>query len=181
MTIPDLLVLLPFGAAVVLAFAPSWRVAAYLNAAVASVAFLLACTLPWHVGPGAGLLLVDALAAHWALLSAFVMMTASWFSLFHVPDEAAWRGRARLFPAAYQGLAGGTLLALLSDNLGLAWIGMEVATGSATLLVGLPLRGKSVLAAWRLFVVCGVGLTVALLGTVLMDGAAFPALGSGAA
>jgi hydrogenase-4 component F len=181
LTIPDLLVLLPFAAAAALAFVPSWRAGAHLNAAFASLAFLLACTLPWHLGPPSGFLRVDALAAHWALLSAFVTMTSSWSSLSLAPPETARPGRARLYHVASQGLAGGTLLALLSDNLGVAWIGMAVATGAAALLIGLPPSVRSVLAAWRLFIVCSVGLTVALFGTMLLYGAALPALGSGAA
>jgi hydrogenase-4 component F len=72
------------------------------------------------------------------------------------------------------------LLALLSNNLGILWVALEGATLSTVLLVSLQRSGESLEAAWKYFILCGVGLAMALFGTVLLYFAAQPVLGSGA-
>ena len=138
-----------------------------------------------EVGATGPLLLVDGLAAHLALLTAFVAMTTSWFSLAYVPAEIAARRldrrRLRLYHVAYQCFLGGMLLALLSNNLGVTWVAMETATIAAVLVVGLPRTAEAVAASWKFFMVCGVGIALALFGTVVLYLAALPALGPGLA
>ena len=70
LTLPNLVVALPFGTAVVLACVPSWRAGVWINAVVSSLVFVLACLLPWRSS--------GTLSTHLALLTAFVAMTASW-------------------------------------------------------------------------------------------------------
>ncbi len=48
-------------------------------------------------------------------------------------------------------------------------------------MVALPRTAEAVGAAWRLFIICGVGIGLALFGTVLLYLAALPALGAGLA
>jgi hydrogenase-4 component F len=180
-----LVALVPFLAAGVLALVPSWRAGAWINCAASALTFALACTLPWSVGYAGPLLLVDPLAAHIALLTAFVGMTTSWFSLGYVRVELAARRldrrRLRLYHAMYQCFVGGMLLALLSNNLGVTWVAMEAATIAAVLVVGLPRTAEAVEASWKYFIVCGVGIALALFGTVVLYLAAMPALGPGMA
>jgi hydrogenase-4 component F len=172
-----------FLAAAVLALVPSWRVGAWINVAASCLCFLAACWLPWLVGTGGPLLLVDRLAAHLALLTAFVAMTTSWFSLSYVNAEIAAqridRRRLRLYHAMYQLFVGGMLLALLSNNLGLTWVAIETATIAAALLVGLGRTSAAMEASWKLFIICGVGIVLALFGTALLYLAALPAVGPG--
>ena len=128
---------------------------------------------------------MDTLAAHIALLTAFVGLTTSWFSVDYVPGEIAARRlnrrRLRLYHAMYQCVVGGMLLALLSNNLGVTWVAMEAATIAAVLVVGVPRNAAAVAAAWKYFVICGVGIALALFGTVVLYLAALPALGPGMA
>ena len=130
---------------------PSWRTATWINAGAATLVFLIACALPWQVGTVGSMLLIDPLAAHLALLTAFVAMTTAWYSLGYVPVEIARRRldrrRVRIYHVSYQCFVGGMLLALLSNNLGVTWVAIETATIAAVMVVGaaaLPRGGRSV-------------------------------------
>lgn len=179
------LVAVPFVAALVLAAVPSWRAGRAINCAAAALTLLLASLLPGRTDPGGTLLLVDALAAHVVLLTAFVALGAAWFSLFYVEVEmAAGRfdaPRLRVYHALFQCILGGMILAVLSNNFGLTWMGAETVTVAAALAVGLRRTPAAVQAAWRLLVLCGTGIALALFGTVLLYLAAVPSLGPGLA
>ena len=56
---------------------------------------------------------------------------------------------------------------------------MEAATIAAVLVVGLPRTDQAVEASWKMFVLCGVGIALALFGTIVLYLAALPAMGSG--
>ena len=145
MKVATFLVLLPFFTAVVLALVPSWRLGGRINAGSATLQFLLACALPWRLGASGPMLLVDGLAAHLVLLTAFVAMTTSWFSLAYVRVEIARRRldrrRLRTYHVAYQCFVGGMLLALLSNNLGVTWVAIETATIAFLVMVAFIVFG----------------------------------------
>ncbi len=175
----------PFAAAAVLAMVPSWRAGAWINFLACGLCFLLAASLPFQVGIRSDWVLVDRLSAHMALLTAFVAMTTAWFSLTYIRGEIARRRldrrKLRLYHAMYQAFLGGMLLALLSNNLGVAWVGMETATIAAVLVVGLARTPSSIEASWKFFLICGVGIALALFGTIMLYLAATPAVGAGLA
>ena len=60
------------------------------------------------------------------------------------------------------------LLALTTNNIGLLWVAMEAATLSTVLLVTLYRTPASLEAAWKYFILCGVGIAQALFGTILL-------------
>jgi hydrogenase-4 component F len=175
----------PALAALVLACVPSWRAGVWINCAGSAATFAAALALPWQLGLPAPYLLVDALSVHLALLTAFVGLTTSWFSVTYVRAEVARRRldrrRLRLYHAMFQVFVGAMLLALLSDNLGITWVAIEAATISAVLVVGLPRTAAAVEASWKFFLICGVGIALALFGTIVLYLAALPALGPGIA
>jgi len=72
------------------------------------------------------------------------------------------------------------LLCLLTNNVGILWIAMELATLSTVLLVSLYRTPTAIEAAWKYFILCGVGIAQALFGTVLLYFAAERVLGEGA-
>ena len=85
----------------------------------------------------------------------------------------------RLYHSMYQGFLFAMLLALSTNNLGVLWVAMEAATLTTVLLVSLYRTPESIEAAWKYFVLCGVGIAQALFGTVLVYFAAEQKLGSG--
>ena len=89
--------------------------------------------------------------------------------------------RWRVYHAMCQVMLGATLLGLYADNIGLLWVAVEVATIAATLGVSLPRTASALEAAWKYFILGGVGIALALFGTMLIYLAAQPALGPGLA
>jgi len=71
------------------------------------------------------------------------------------------------------------LASLLTNNVGILWVSMEGATLSTVLLVSLYRTPESLEAAWKYFILCGVGLAQALFGTILLYFAAERVLGAG--
>jgi hydrogenase-4 component F len=86
--------------------------------------------------------------------------------------------RLRLYHSMFQLFMFTMLLALLTNNLGLLWVAMEAATLSTVLLVSLYRTPASLEAAWKYFILCGVGLAQALFGTILLYFAAEKVLGA---
>jgi hydrogenase-4 component F len=70
------------------------------------------------------------------------------------------------------------LLALTTNNMGLLWVAMEAATLATVLLVSLYRTPASIEAAWKYFILCGVGIAQALFGTILLYFAAEKVLGN---
>jgi hydrogenase-4 component F len=63
--------------------------------------------------------------------------------------------------------------------MGILWVAMEAATLSTVLLVSLYRTPESIEAAWKYFILCSVGISQALFGTILLYFAAEKVMGSG--
>ncbi len=71
------------------------------------------------------------------------------------------------------------LVVAVSNNLGLLWIAVELTTLASVFLVAFHYRDTSLEAAWKFLVLGSLGLTFALLGTVLIFASARGSLGEG--
>lgn len=182
LSLPGLVPLVPLLAGVLAMFVASLEAATWLAIGASTAAFALACALPWEARAGQ-LLLVDPLAAHMTLLTSFVGMTTAWFSRDYIRVEAASLRldamRLRLYHALFLGFLGFMLLALLANNLGVTWVAIEASTLAAVVVVGLPRTAEAVEASWKFFVLCGVGIALALFGTFVLYLAGLPVLGPG--
>jgi formate hydrogenlyase subunit 3/multisubunit Na+/H+ antiporter MnhD subunit len=87
-------------------------------------------------------------------------------------------GRMRLYHSMYQLFLFGMLLALLTNNMGILWVALEGATLATVLLVSVYRTASSLEAAWKYFILCGVGIALALFGTILLYLAANRHLGT---
>ena len=76
--------------------------------------------------------------------------------------------RLRLYHSMYQLFNSTMFLALCSNNIGILWVAMEAATLTTVLLVSVYRTAASLEAAWKYFILCGVGIAQALFGTVLL-------------
>jgi hydrogenase-4 component F len=125
---------------------------------------------------------VDPFNVFLVALTAFVGWTTSMFSRPYMRIEAEHgrvnRGRLRLYHSMFQLFSFTMLLALLTNNLGILWVAMEAATLSTVLLVSLYRTPASLEAAWKYFILCGVGIALALFGTILLYFAAEKVLGA---
>jgi len=126
---------------------------------------------------------VDAFNVYLAVLTSFVSMTTAIFSRRYMRLERR-HGRVghvgmRFYHAMFQLFIFAMLLCLLTNNVGILWIAMELATLSTVLLVSLYRTPTAIEAAWKYFILCGVGIALALFGTVLLYFAAEKVLGEG--
>jgi len=115
---------------------------------------------------------IDAFCIYMVVLTAFVSFTTAIFSrpyMAHVCEIGRINpSRLRLYHSMYQGFIFTMLLALTVDNLGIMWVAVEGATLATVLLVSLYRTPESIEAAWKYFILCGVGIAMALFGTVLI-------------
>ena len=177
------LVLVPLISAGVLGLIRHPGTASLVNQGAAGFTFLLALLLPWASGEGGLWLAPDDLGVHFAILTSFIGVCAALMSGPYVRIELETGrmtvARARAYHALFQAFLGFLLVGLLADNAGLTWIAIEAATLSCVLVVGLAGTPRAVEASWRFFIICGVGIALALFGTIVLYLAASAAVGPG--
>jgi hydrogenase-4 component F len=124
---------------------------------------------------------IDSLNVFFVTLTAFVGLTTSIFSGPYMRNEAEHGrltpGRLRLYKSMFQLFMFTMLAALTTNNMGILWVAMEAATLTTVLLVSLYRTPASLEAAWKYFILCGVGIAQALFGTILLYFAAERVLG----
>lgn len=162
--------------AVALAAIPGLRHAAIANIAVSAGSFLLAVALMVQPFAQHGWTHTDALNLPFILVGAFVALTTSVFSAATLEHEGFDHWRIRAYHAAFQIFMGAQTLALLADNLGVMWVAIEIATLATVTMVGVHRTPAAFEAAWKFFILCGVGITLALFGTIVLYLAAQPLL-----
>jgi hydrogenase-4 component F len=171
--------------ALVLAAIPGYRVSAFVNAAVCAVTLLCAGLLYSHRPEPSLYLLVDDVNTVFLIVSALVGFTTSVFSAGYIAHELETRRlRARdvrFYHAMYQLLMLAMNLALVSNNIGLMWVAIEVATLTTVVMVGIYRTSAALEAAWKYFILGSVGIALALFGTILVYLAAQEQLGQGVA
>ncbi len=125
---------------------------------------------------------VDPLNVFLVSLTAFVAFTTSLFSRPYMRTERdkgrMTPARLRLYHSMYQVFTFTMLLALTTNNMGILWVAMEAATLATVLLVSVYRTAASLEAAWKYFILCGVGIAQALFGTILLYFAAERVLGA---
>ncbi len=125
---------------------------------------------------------VDPLNVFLVTLTAFVAFTTSLFSRPYMRTERDKgrmnAARLRLYHSMYQVFSFTMLLALTTNNLGILWVAMEAATLATVLLVSVYRTAAALEAAWKYFILCGVGIAQALFGTILLYFAAERVLGA---
>ncbi len=158
-----------------------------VNVAFSSGTFLAACALTAQIINDGPMLVwdrefyIDPLNVFLVALTAFVGLTTAIFSRPYMRVERdlgkMTPPRLRLYHSMYQLFSFTMLLALTTNNMGIVWVAMEAATLTTTLLVSVYRTAASLEAAWKYFILCGVGIAQALFGTVLLYMAAEKVIG----
>jgi len=116
--------------------------------------------------------LVDSFNVYLIVLTAFIGLTTSIFSAPYMEHEKELGkltdNRLKLYYSMYQGFMLAMYLVLTTNNMGVMWVAMEGATLATVLLVSLYRTPESIEAAWKYFILCGVGIAQALFGTILL-------------
>lgn len=173
------LVFLPWAGALLLAAMKHERPAALANLAVSAAGFVLSLFLPGHPGGNQGWTHIDALNVPLVVLSFLIGLTTAVFSLGAIAAERFDVLRLRAYHVAFQVFMGAQALALLADNMGVMWVAIEMATLASVLIVAVHGTPPAIEAAWKLFILCGVGIALALFGTIVLYLAAQPFVGHG--
>ncbi|MBF0136889.1 MAG: hydrogenase 4 subunit F [Magnetococcus sp. DMHC-1] len=179
------LLIIPGIAAILLLLIPSFRLGAWLNVLATALTFMMGLYLFFTPHFIAGLLFVDAFNVYLIALNTFVGMTTSIFSATYIAHELE-RGHLtpkhlRFYHAMYQALLFAMNLALSSNNIGLMWVGLEMATVTTVVMVGIYRTPEAVEAAWKYFILGSVGIALAFFGTILIYLVAQPVVGEGMA
>jgi hydrogenase-4 component F len=180
---------IPLTGGLVLALVGNRGYAAELNSLFSLATFVASIKLAMRVMDDGPLLVldemffVDPFNVFLVTLTAFVSFTTTLFSRPYMRNEQA-KGKLsarmmQLYHSMFQAFGFTMLVALLTNNVGILWVAMEAATLTTVLLVSLYRTPASIEAAWKYFILCGVGIAQALFGTILVYFAAERVLGSG--
>jgi hydrogenase-4 component F len=177
------ILLIPFVAALVLALVTNYRWGAAINILACGLTFAAGVSLLFVDRVRTDVLLIDDFNIYLVTLTTFVGFTTSIFSASYIGHELE-TGRLtanflRFYHALYQAMMGAMNLALVANNIGVLWVGVEVATLSTVMMVGIYRTTAAVEAAWKYFILGSVGIALAFFGTILVYLVAQEVLGQG--
>ena len=154
------------------------RIAGYCNIIITTAGFIASIFMAYYFfGHGAFLAIeqqfyIDAFNLLIIVLTTFVVMTTAFFSntfMWHNTSTNRISTRhLRLYHVMYQLFALMMLIALAANNIGILWVAMEGATLATVLLVSLYRTKEAIEASWKYFILCIVGIALALFGTILV-------------
>jgi hydrogenase-4 component F len=167
-----LVLLLPALAVPVLALISNYRLSAAVNVLASGLTMLAGISLLFSDRVRDDLLIVDDFNIYLVTLTTFVGFTTSVFSATYIAHELE-SGRLtpaflRFYHALYQAMMAAMNVALLANNVGLMWVGVEVATLSTVMMVGIYRTPEAIEAAWKYFILGSVGIGLAFFGTILV-------------
>jgi hydrogenase-4 component F len=179
----DALLIIPGIAIPVLAVVSNYRLGAALNVIASGASFAAGVVLLFAQRSRSDLIIVDNFNIYLIALTTFVGFTTSIFSASYIAHEIEigrlTPGFLRFYHAMYQALLGAMNVALLANNIGLMWVGVEVATLSTVMMVGIYRTPEAIEAAWKYFILGSVGIGLAFFGTILVYLSAQEVLGEG--
>jgi hydrogenase-4 component F len=135
--------------------------AAYLSRAVLVGGFVTAAD-KW--------LYVDAFSTFHLVVLSLVFLLCSLFARVYFAeehgDQAFSPPVARRFGGLWLGSLAAMTLVLVSNNLGIMWVGMEATTLLSAFLISLYRSRLSLEAMWKYLLICSVGIAFAFIGTI---------------
>jgi hydrogenase-4 component F len=177
--------LVPVVAALLAAVAPDVR-ALGRSAAAASVAatvgmgavvVLVFARGPMWVGNS---WMIDRFAALMIVLIQIVWTGAAFASLRYIGEEHAAGllsiRKARIYYGLLPLFALAMIVTVTTDHLGVLWVALEATTLATTPLVALYKKDGAIEAAWKYLLLCSLGISVSLLGLLLL---AYAGVGAG--
>jgi len=181
----DAILWIPAVAVPLLALVPNYRLGAVLNVVASGLTFAAGVSLLFVPRARSDILIIDDFNIFLVSVTTFVAFTTSIFSASYVGHEIE-TGRltpifVRFYHALYQAMIGAMDIALVANNIGLMWVGVEVATLSTVMMVGIYRTPEAVEAAWKYFILGSVGIALAFFGTILVYLVAQDVLGEGLA
>src|SRR5437773_7524065 len=113
---------------------------------------------------------VDAFSAfHIVVLTLVFLLSSAFASVYFSSDTdhgSFTPAIARRFGALWLGSLAAMMLVLVSNNLGIMWVGMEATTLLSAFLISLHPTRLSLEAMWKYLIICSVGIAFAFIGTI---------------
>ena len=113
---------------------------------------------------------VDAFSAFYLIVLVLVFLLSSAFAGVYFAHETGEHGFtlpvAHRFGALWLGSLTAMMLVLVSNNLGIMWVGMEATTLLSAFLISLHPSRLSLEAMWKYLIICSVGIAFAFIGTI---------------
>jgi hydrogenase-4 component F len=173
----------PFLAALLLALIPGYRISAILNVIASGLTFAASLSFLAMQPVVEDYVILDSLNIFFIILNTLVGFTTSAFSasyIGHEIDTGHLTPRfVRFYHAMFQGMMGSMNMALLSNNIGVMWVALEMATLMTVIMVGIYRTPNALEAAWKYFILGIVGISLAFFGTILVYLAGQSVLGEG--
>lgn len=119
-----------------------------------------------------GLLYLDALSGLFAIVATIVAVLVLVYSQGYMKHEVdagiVSANRLGNYYALLCLFLASILCALLASNMVMVWAAIEATTLTSVFLISFFNKPKSVEAAWKYFVICSVGITLALIGVIIL-------------
>src|SRR5216683_3165066 len=168
----EAILIIPAVAIPFLALISGYRLGALANIFACGLTLTAATALLFTEHPRSDLIIIDDFNIFLIILTTFVGFTTSIFSATYLAHEIEI-GRLtpvllRFYHAMYQALMFAMNVALVANNIGLMWVGVEVATLSTVMMVGIYRTPEAIEAAWKYFILGSVGIGLAFFGTILV-------------
>ena len=179
----EIVVWVPAVAMVLLAFIANYRIGAAVNVIASGATFAAGVALLFVERVRTEILIIDDFNIYLVILTTFIGFTTSIFSATYISHELETGKLTPVFlqfyHALYQAMLGAMNMALVANNVGLLWVGVEVATLSTVMMVGIYRTPEAIEAAWKYFILGSVGIALAFFGTILIYLVAQPIVGEG--
>ena len=116
-------------------------------------------------------LFIDALSAYNLFVMIIVFCLSSLYACIYFNQEFLHNNltlkQIRQFTSLWCGALAAMTVVLLSNNLGIMWVGMEATTLITAFLICVHVSRESLEAMWKYILICSVGVAFAFMGTLL--------------
>jgi len=145
----------------------------YLAVLWASFALFKEIVFTGHIKAFASFIYLDLLSSVFIVVTSVVAFAAALYSVAYISknvqqNEISPRS-ARFYYLFFNLFCFSMLCVPAVNNLGMLWVAIEMTTLISAFLVGFYNSKESVEAAWKYIIICSVGITFALFGTVLFS------------
>ncbi len=174
---------IPVLAGLILSLVPSYRIGAVGNVFAAGLTFTASLSFLAMPPVVEDYVILDSLNTFFIILNTLVGFTTAAFSASYIGHEIETGHLTPLFVrfyhAMFQGMMASMNMALLSNNIGVMWVALELATLMTVIMVGIYRTPQALEAAWKYFILGIVGISLAFFGTILVYLAGQNVLGEG--
>ncbi|EJW13726.1 Formate hydrogenlyase subunit 3 [Rhodovulum sp. PH10] len=179
----ELVLVIPALAVPLLVVIPNYRASAIVNVIASGLTLAAGLALLAAARERGDFLIVDDFNIFFVVLTTFIGFTTSVYSATYIGHEIETGhltpAFVRFYHAMYQAMMAAMNLALVANNIGLMWVGVEGATLATVMMVGIYRTEAAIEAAWKYFILGSVGIGLAFFGTILVYMVASSVVGTG--